>query len=122
MRRIAVIAAGVILTATAVQADDSTVSTQTTTPAPVAAAPQAAPVVRQTTTYRPVQRREQSFFGRVMELERRKNAWIRRTFSNDLIRLRGYHAPQESLNQRLSTAIGFRSRSFRFVIVQVHDV
>lgn len=81
MRRIAVIAAGVILTtATAVQADVNTVSTQTTTPAPVATAPQAAPVVRQTTTYRPAPRKEQSFFGRVMELERRKNAWIRRTF------------------------------------------
>ena len=79
MRRIAVIAAGVILTATAVQADVNTVSTQTTTQAPVATAPQAAPVVRQTTTYRPAPR-NQSFFGRVMELERRKNAWIRRTF------------------------------------------
>lgn len=30
--------------------------------------------------YQPVRRSQPSFFGRVMELERRKNAWLRRTF------------------------------------------
>ena len=30
--------------------------------------------------YQPVRRTQTSFFGRVMEVERRKNAWLRRTF------------------------------------------
>lgn len=32
--------------------------------------------------FQPVRRTQKSFFGRVMDLERRKNAWIRRTFFN----------------------------------------
>ncbi len=31
-------------------------------------------------TLQPVRRSSTNFFGRVMELERRKNAWLRRTF------------------------------------------
>jgi len=30
--------------------------------------------------YQPVRRNQSTVFGRVMELERRKNAWLRRTF------------------------------------------
>ncbi|MBL8818327.1 MAG: hypothetical protein JNL58_20035 [Planctomyces sp.] len=84
MRRFALLAAAVVLTAAATHADQNTTetiaapvtTTATTGVQTVSQTTQApAPVVN----YRPVQRRQQSFFGRVMELERRKNAWIRRT-------------------------------------------
>lgn len=32
--------------------------------------------------FQPVRRTQKSFFGRIMDLERRKNAWLRRTFLN----------------------------------------
>jgi hypothetical protein len=50
-------------------------------PAPAANSP--APVPQVATTrpvYRPVRTTSDGLFGRVMELERRKNAWLRSTF------------------------------------------
>jgi len=38
------------------------------------------PVSQSTGFFQPVRRSQPSFFGRVMQLERRKNAWLRRTF------------------------------------------
>lgn len=82
MRRFALIAAAVVLTAAAAHADQNTTETAvpaTTTTTDVQTVSQTTQAPVPVVNYRPVQRRQQSFFGRVMELERRKNAWIRRT-------------------------------------------
>jgi hypothetical protein len=54
------------------------------TPVPAQATQQPVPTqIRQQParqTYRPAQQQRQGFFGRMMQVERRKNAWIRRTF------------------------------------------
>lgn len=50
---------------------------------PASAAATSAPVVQvsqSNSIFQPVRRNQTSFFGRVMEIERRKNAWLRRTF------------------------------------------
>lgn len=39
-------------------------------------------VSRRVQVFQPARRSGQTMFGRVMELERRKNAWLRRTFLN----------------------------------------
>jgi len=50
---------------------------------PASTARTSAPVVnvsQSSTIFQPVRRSQGGFFSRVMELERRKNAWLRRTF------------------------------------------
>lgn len=50
---------------------------------PASAAVASAPVVQvsqSNSIFQPVRRNQTGFFGRVMEIERRKNAWLRRTF------------------------------------------
>ena len=37
-------------------------------------------VSRSNSFFQPVRRSQSTFFGRIMDLERRKNAWLRRTF------------------------------------------
>ncbi len=52
---------------------------------PASASSTSAPVVQVSQSrsiFQPVRRTQKSFFGRIMDLERRKNAWIRRTFFN----------------------------------------
>jgi hypothetical protein len=39
-------------------------------------------VSRRVQVFQPARRSGQTVFGRIMELERRKNAWLRRTFLN----------------------------------------
>lgn len=39
-------------------------------------------VSRRVQVFQPARRSGQTMFGRIMELERRKNAWLRRTFLN----------------------------------------
>ena len=50
---------------------------------PASTASASVPVVnvsQSSSIFQPVRRSQGGFFGRVMELERRKNAWLRRTF------------------------------------------
>ena len=49
---------------------------------PASTASASVPVVNvsQSSIFQPVRRSQGGFFSRVMELERRKNAWLRRTF------------------------------------------
>ncbi len=50
---------------------------------PASSARSSVPVVQVSQSgsiFQPVRRNQTSFFGRVMELERRKNAWLKRTF------------------------------------------
>jgi len=50
---------------------------------PASTASASVPVVnvsQSNSIFQPVRRSQGGFFGRVMELERRKNAWLRRTF------------------------------------------
>ncbi|MFN9718255.1 MAG: hypothetical protein ACK58L_06135 [Planctomycetota bacterium] len=52
---------------------------------PASASSTSAPIVQVSQSrsiFQPVRRTQKGFFGRVMDLERRKNAWIRRTFFN----------------------------------------
>jgi hypothetical protein len=52
---------------------------------PASTSTTSAPIVKvsqSSSIFQPVRRTQKSFFGRVMDLERRKNAWLRRTFLN----------------------------------------
>ena len=52
---------------------------------PASTSTTSAPIVKVSQSrsiFQPVRRTQKSFFGRIMDLERRKNAWLRRTFLN----------------------------------------
>ena len=52
---------------------------------PASTSTSSAPIVKVSQSrsiFQPVRRTQKSFFGRIMDLERRKNAWLRRTFLN----------------------------------------
>ncbi len=74
---VAVAAAGMICFATSANAQEAAASAAVAAPAP--AVTQSAPVYRNSRTVRR-NRRSGNFFSDLMELERRKNAWLMRTF------------------------------------------
>lgn len=55
-------------------------STEAVPPTPTPESVQVAPVQQHQVRNVPVQRQAQGPFERIMEIERRKNAWLRRTF------------------------------------------